>query len=473
MPLHRPTFLLIMSLTRDPSSLPAAAAAATKNVLGHGRAFPTGIRLGKGLGGFVDMCVVPTRGGGGEPVGKDAARAASFSRDRLFCAVKFSNSSDGEFENEVRVWTAVARDPENARAIVPRIIWVAPAAAGAAGAAGAAAAAGESARDFCPVVEKKTVAVAGAAVREWRAVVATEVALPVTALVDREEPAYLTNLGAPTLAAPPAAAAAAAEDADSAAGDVLAAIQRRIVADAFDGRIAAAVERARARCFAADEIAFADARAAVLADWLVSPFRFVLLAHVVRGMKESLAALHAAGVLHRDVKAANFVLTRDGVRVVDFGLSALVADARHARRGALRNYPARAILDPTAAAYDASCDVHALACVVFELINGQDMYSGAAAAVARRGRGRGRGAGSPVAAVAASTVVSLRLAGVHPRRSRRVVTELRRVAVAGCATRAASPPGAGSDVARASLAARYLLDELDAADAIMYRGLRT
>jgi eukaryotic-like serine/threonine-protein kinase len=39
------------------------------------------------------------------------------------------------------------------------------------------------------------------------------------------------------------------------------------------------------------------------------------------GLAESLAAIHAAGVVHRDLKPSNILLADDGPRVIDFGIS--------------------------------------------------------------------------------------------------------------------------------------------------------
>jgi serine/threonine protein kinase len=39
------------------------------------------------------------------------------------------------------------------------------------------------------------------------------------------------------------------------------------------------------------------------------------------GLAESLAAIHAAGVVHRDLKPSNVLLAQDGPRVIDFGIS--------------------------------------------------------------------------------------------------------------------------------------------------------
>ena len=46
---------------------------------------------------------------------------------------------------------------------------------------------------------------------------------------------------------------------------------------------------------------------------------------------DALSAAHAKGVIHRDLKPANIILTRSGVKVLDFGLAKL-SSAREVRR---------------------------------------------------------------------------------------------------------------------------------------------
>ena len=43
-------------------------------------------------------------------------------------------------------------------------------------------------------------------------------------------------------------------------------------------------------------------------------------------MADGLAKAHGQGVVHRDIKPGNLILTEDGVRILDFGL-ATFADA--------------------------------------------------------------------------------------------------------------------------------------------------
>lgn len=56
------------------------------------------------------------------------------------------------------------------------------------------------------------------------------------------------------------------------------------------------------------------------------PVRGALLWGLAEGLVEALSDIHDAGIIHRDLKPSNVLLGPDGVRVVDFGISAL-ADA--------------------------------------------------------------------------------------------------------------------------------------------------
>jgi serine/threonine-protein kinase len=56
-------------------------------------------------------------------------------------------------------------------------------------------------------------------------------------------------------------------------------------------------------------------------------------ASVCAELAAALAAVHAAGIVHHDISPANIMLTSTGVKVLDFGISALIGDAQPAVDG--------------------------------------------------------------------------------------------------------------------------------------------
>jgi eukaryotic-like serine/threonine-protein kinase len=92
----------------------------------------------------------------------------------------------------------------------------------------------------------------------------------------------------------------------------------------------------------------------------------------------ALAAAHAHGLVHRDVKPANVLLGPGGAKVTDFGIAKAATAATLTRTGMVlgsANYvaPEQAQGDPVGPA----ADQYSLGCVLFEAVTGRTPYTGA------------------------------------------------------------------------------------------------
>ncbi|MEU4805385.1 serine/threonine-protein kinase [Actinosynnema sp. NPDC023587] len=70
------------------------------------------------------------------------------------------------------------------------------------------------------------------------------------------------------------------------------------------------------------------------------PFPAPAVLRLVAGVAEGLAAVHACGIVHRDLTPANVLLTEDGPRVIDFGIAHAVAATSLTRTGISVGTPA-------------------------------------------------------------------------------------------------------------------------------------
>jgi eukaryotic-like serine/threonine-protein kinase len=104
---------------------------------------------------------------------------------------------------------------------------------------------------------------------------------------------------------------------------------------------------------------------------------------VIASAASALAAAHAAGLVHRDVKPANLLLTRDGsVKITDFGIAHAADATPLTQTGALLGTPQ--YLSPEQASgmgATSATDLYALGVIAYEMLSGRRPYEGPAGAV--------------------------------------------------------------------------------------------
>ena len=95
---------------------------------------------------------------------------------------------------------------------------------------------------------------------------------------------------------------------------------------------------------------------------------------------DALAAAHERGVLHRDVKPSNILLTpNDFVYLVDFGIASRSDGTEPGLTAAGMTIGTWAYMAPeriTTAESDARADIYALACVLYECLTGSQPFPG-------------------------------------------------------------------------------------------------
>ena len=95
-------------------------------------------------------------------------------------------------------------------------------------------------------------------------------------------------------------------------------------------------------------------------------------------MAQGLAEAHAANIIHRDVKPANVVLTKNGmVKIVDFGIAKLLGVTGPTQTGTTVGTVAYMAPEQIAGEVaDQQCDVWPLGAVLYEMLTGQQAFRG-------------------------------------------------------------------------------------------------
>ncbi len=103
-----------------------------------------------------------------------------------------------------------------------------------------------------------------------------------------------------------------------------------------------------------------------LSSLRAQPWRIV--APVVVDVAEAVAALHAQGLVHRDLKSSNAILAADGsVRVIDLGAAAVAGDSTAATVGSPYSQSPQQLSGAAPASAD---DIYACGALLYELLGG-------------------------------------------------------------------------------------------------------
>jgi serine/threonine-protein kinase len=101
---------------------------------------------------------------------------------------------------------------------------------------------------------------------------------------------------------------------------------------------------------------------------------------IISGVLRALEYSHQAGIVHRDIKPGNVMVTRNGdVKVMDFGIARAMSDAQATMTQTAQVIGTAQYLSPEQARgerVDARSDLYSTGCLMYELITGRPPFTG-------------------------------------------------------------------------------------------------
>lgn len=107
------------------------------------------------------------------------------------------------------------------------------------------------------------------------------------------------------------------------------------------------------------------------------PFEPKVAVHIALGILDALAESHRAGIIHRDIKPGNIMITQSGlVKVCDFGIAQLVEDPTNDPSAIVGTAQYFSPEQAKGELIDGRSDLYSTAVVLFEMVTGSPLFSG-------------------------------------------------------------------------------------------------